>query len=85
MKAIRSLRNEVYLQYVAVTYPVKSALPSRLREFNRAGMKRNTAHRLCSIRPELMAEGRAMSLSNSSWTFTKTSILHRGGSQCLKF
>jgi len=41
MQGLRSLRNEAYLQYVAIIYPVKSALPSRLREFNRAGMQRN--------------------------------------------
>ena len=29
--------------YAAVIYPVKSALPSRLRKFNRAGMQRNPA------------------------------------------
>jgi|GEM_PF-3288622 len=32
------LRNSAYLQYAAMINPVKPASPSRLREFNRAGI-----------------------------------------------
>jgi len=37
IQGVHILRGEAYLHCAAMIYPVKSASPSRLREFNRAG------------------------------------------------